>query len=75
MKKIAGIICFGLLAVVGWQIISNTAENEHFKSNTGFDDLSRAIETAISQNPAAAMVFGMESPQAVEVFERVEQEI
>ena len=39
-----------------------------FGGNVGFDDLSRAIEVSISQNPTAAMVFGIQDDSAVEVF-------
>lgn len=39
-----------------------------FGGNVGFDDLSRSIEVSISQNPVAAMVFGMQNDDAVQVF-------
>ncbi|MBQ9940274.1 MAG: hypothetical protein IJO74_01900 [Clostridia bacterium] len=32
-----------------------------FCGNTGLDDLSGAVETAISENPIASQVFNMES--------------
>ncbi len=39
-----------------------------FNGNVGFDDFSRSIEVSIAQNPAAAMVFGIDDDMAVQVF-------
>ena len=62
MKKL---ICVLALAAA---IYMFSEENKTVAANVGFDDLSRSIEVSISRNPVAAMVFGMDSGQAVEVF-------
>lgn len=57
-----------LLAIFYFMFSNDSKVREIFNSNMGFDDLSRTIEVSISQNPAAAMVFGMDTQQATEVF-------
>lgn len=68
MKK----LFFVLIAVAAAVLVMRSGARERvyavFGGNVGFDDLSRAIEVSISQNPMAAMVFGMEQTRAVEVF-------
>lgn len=68
MKK----LFFLLIAAAALVLIVRTGARERvhavFGGNVGFDDLSRAIEVSISQNPTAAMVFGMQQEGAVEVF-------
>ena len=68
MKRIFCILAALLAAALF--LSGNTREKARavFNGNVGFDDFSRSIEVSIAQNPAAAMVFGIEDNKAVQVF-------
>ncbi|MBE6688349.1 MAG: hypothetical protein E7588_03605 [Ruminococcaceae bacterium] len=74
MKKIFLIIT--VLAAVVFMLQRGTRDKVIgvFRQNVGFDDLSRSIEVSISENPVAAMVFGMDTGGAVQVFAGAESE-
>ena len=68
MKKLLGAIAFIVIAVIMLSQGLRDKVQAVFAGNVGFDDLSRTIEVSISENPAVAMVFGMEPDGAVQVF-------
>ena len=56
-----------LIFIVFIQVGGREKVIEVFGGNVGFDSMSRAVEVAISRNPAAAMVFNMKD-DGVHVF-------
>lgn len=68
MKKILWVLA--AMSAVALFLSGNMREKvcAAFGNNVGFDDFSRSIEVSISQNPVAAMVFGMQTDDAVAVF-------